>query len=84
MSASPTLDVSATGRKQRIVLQGEIPSPLDPPSGCRFRTRCWKAQDVCATVAPLPEADPGDPLHVSECHFPLWEPDDASVLAATT
>lgn len=70
MSASPSLDVTATRRK-RIVLSGEIPSPLDPPSGCRFRTRCWKAQDVCATTAPVPRAGVDDPGQVFECHFPL-------------
>ena len=70
MSASPKLDVSGAERK-RIILQGEIPSPLDPPSGCRFRTRCWKAQDVCARQAPGSEPGGEDPGHLAECHFPL-------------
>ena len=70
MSASPKLDVSGAERN-RIILQGEIPSPLDPPSGCRFRTRCWKAQDICAEQAPASEPAGDNPAHLAECHFPL-------------
>jgi oligopeptide transport system ATP-binding protein len=66
MSAAPSLDRGAA--KRRIVLEGEIPSPLNPPSGCRFRTRCWKATEVCAAEAPPAVVD-GD--HRAECHHPL-------------
>ncbi|TMS55891.1 ABC transporter ATP-binding protein [Mycobacterium sp. DBP42] len=69
MSAAPKLD--AAQRKDRILLKGEVPSPLNPPSGCRFRTRCWKATDICATQAPTPTADPEVGGHISECHHPL-------------
>lgn len=65
LSAIPTTDPSV--KKQRIVLQGDVPSPINPPSGCPFRTRCWLAQDVCAEkTPPLREVSPN---HWAACHF---------------
>ena len=65
LSATPGSE-RTTGRK-RIVLTGDVPSPLDPPSGCPFRTRCWLAEDVCAAERPaLREVAPE---HFAACHF---------------
>jgi oligopeptide transport system ATP-binding protein len=67
LSSVPLHEPHLRGQKDRILLQGDVPSPADPPSGCRFRTRCWKAQDICAQEAPaLVDRGQG---HPSACHF---------------
>jgi oligopeptide transport system ATP-binding protein len=72
LSAAPVLDVTSAAR-ERILLEGEVPSPVDPPSGCRFRTRCWLAQDICAEQEPPPRPHPERPEHAAACHFPLQQ-----------
>ncbi|MEV6369815.1 dipeptide ABC transporter ATP-binding protein [Micromonospora musae] len=67
LSAIP--DVTKLGPAGRIRLTGDVPTPLDPPSGCRFRTRCWKAREICATEEPaLVSRDGGG--QATACHFP--------------
>ncbi|MDO3684400.1 ABC transporter ATP-binding protein [Micromonospora sp. C28ISP2-4] len=68
LSAVPVPDPEARDRRTIIRLTGDVPSPAEPPSGCHFRTRCWKAEEVCATQDPPAVPRAADP-HPSACHF---------------
>jgi len=68
LAAAPIPDPILERQRSRIIIEGEVPSPLDPPSGCRFRTRCWKATQRCADEEP-PLTDPGVG-HLVACHHP--------------
>jgi oligopeptide/dipeptide ABC transporter ATP-binding protein len=70
LSAVPNIEQATVGgRRERIRLTGDVPSPINPPSGCHFRTRCWKAQDICATTEPL-LTKVGASNGEAACHFP--------------
>ncbi|MFU8871867.1 ABC transporter ATP-binding protein [Micromonospora sp. SL4-19] len=68
LSAVPVPDPTVRSNKAIIRLTGDVPSPVSPPSGCRFRTRCWKAQEVCAREVPVLQIRRGSD-HPSACHF---------------
>ena len=70
LSANPEIDPAR--RREKIVLSGEIPSPLHPPSGCRFHTRCPRAEARCRVEEPVLRPMGGD--RSAACHFPLVAP----------
>ena len=68
LSAIPVPDPEIEARRKRIILEGDVPSAVNPPSGCNFHPRCWKAQAICREVIPVLEAK--QPDHYAACHFP--------------
>jgi oligopeptide transport system ATP-binding protein len=70
LSAVPLPDPTMRNMREQIVLTGDVPSPANPPSACRFHTRCWKAQEICSIDEPLLiERPDGESAHLSACHF---------------
>jgi len=83
LSAVPIADPNLAKTKQRIILEGDVPSPINPPSGCRFHPRCYQRKSLDAESqercrADEPELRPHAPGHVAACHFPL----DARIIDA--
>ena len=68
LSAVPVADPIKGRKRERIILQGDLPSPVNPPAGCVFNTRCWKAQDKCRTE--VPQLMQIGTNHRIACHFP--------------
>ena len=72
LSASSVADPDEAEQRQRIILRGDVPSPVNPPSGCPFHPRCPKAQDICQVEPPPLERKDDDPAgHLAACHFPV-------------
>ncbi len=70
LSAVPVPDPTLRGKRDQIVLSGDVPSPANPPPGCHFHTRCWKAEEICRTDTPQLIGHPdGAAEHPSRCHF---------------
>jgi len=77
LSAVPVADPNAAAKRERVVLIGDVPSPINPPSGCHFHTRCPKAQPLCVAKDPALETKFADaPTHVAACHFPVADGED--------
>ena len=77
LSAVPVPDPRAVAERPRIILVGEVPSPINPPSGCRFHPRCPKAEPRCVDEEPALVAQLGDaPEHVAACHYPVADGED--------
>jgi oligopeptide/dipeptide ABC transporter ATP-binding protein len=79
LSAVPVPDPDKAGQRERIILAGDVPSPISPPSGCRFHPRCPKAAPTCVEKDPVLEPRLGDAAdHLAACHFPVEDGEDIS------
>jgi oligopeptide/dipeptide ABC transporter ATP-binding protein len=82
LSAVPAADPDAADRRERLILRGDVPSPIHPPRGCHFHPRCPKAQDRCAAeVPPLERKGDDPPGHEAACHFPVADGEDLATAA---
>jgi oligopeptide transport system ATP-binding protein len=68
LSAVPVPNPDVEAKRKRIILEGDVPSPVNPPCGCNFHPRCWKAQAICREV--IPPLEEKEPQHYAACHFP--------------
>jgi oligopeptide/dipeptide ABC transporter ATP-binding protein len=84
LSAVPLPDPEAAKRRERIILVGDVPSPIDPPVGCRFHPRCPKAAQKCVDEVPVlnPRLD-DPPGHDAACHFPVTDDEDLAAARPT-
>ena len=77
LSAVPVPDPDKADQRTRIILRGDVPSPIEPPSGCRFHTRCPKARQHCVEVVPELEPRLDDPaIKLAACHYPVHDGED--------
>jgi oligopeptide/dipeptide ABC transporter ATP-binding protein len=84
LSAVPIPDPRTAQTRQRIILVGDVPSPIDPPAGCRFHPRCPKAAQQCIDQEPQLAARLGDPItHETACHFPVADDEDLAAAKPT-
>jgi oligopeptide/dipeptide ABC transporter ATP-binding protein len=84
LSAVPVPDPDKSDQRERIILAGDVPSPVAPPSGCRFHPRCPKAAPTCVDQVPVLEPRLGDgPDHQAACHFPVADGEDISTARPT-
>jgi peptide/nickel transport system ATP-binding protein len=74
LSAASVTDPDLARQRRRLTIEGDIPSPVDPPAGCRFHPRCPRAQDLCRVIEPELESAAGDQAHLTACHFPIETP----------
>jgi oligopeptide/dipeptide ABC transporter ATP-binding protein len=82
LSALPVPDPDVADARRRILLSGDVPSPIDPPSGCRFHPRCPTARPNCSVDDPELIVRGGDPpTHRTACLYPIGEQDDLAIAA---